>query len=189
MDSERKRWLEPQRHALGRLLASLLAGTAVQTAQTRLTGLGSNANTSTCVLCITCALHSKAARLQLCPPATRRRPPPLTDTAEAEEVAVKHRLLLRKGWNNKRRRRRRGGRKDKRQIWKTAVVLALARVKDLIKMDLEHLHSSPVAAPTSSKLIDQRYRTNGGRDETQTDNPGPRAAPLPLPNAVRITQG
>lgn len=60
------------------------------------------------------------------------------------------------------RRRRRGGREEKRQIWKT---LSLSSLKDLIKMDLSHLHT-PGAAPTSNELIDHSYRTNGGAAKT-----------------------
>lgn len=66
---------------------------------------------------------------------------------------------------------------------KAAVVLVFTQVKDLIKMDLSQLPAPPVAAPTSSRLIDHPYGTNRSREEIQTHNPSSSQTPhnCPLP--------
>lgn len=112
-------------------------------------------------LCLLCTKF-KCGALRLCVPATSRTAPSLTVTIKAGGGSQSSSgICYEKAGTIKgkrRRRRRRGGRKDKRQIWKT-LPLSLSSLKDLIKMDLTHLHS-PESAPTSNKLIDHCYGTS-----------------------------
>lgn len=110
-----------------------------------------------CLLGRPCTIFKHALRvLRICVPATSRTSHSLTVTIKTRGGSWSSTgICYEKTGTIKGKRRRRGGRKDKRQIWKT---LSLSSLKDLIKMDLNHLHT-PVAAPTS-KLIDHSYRTN-----------------------------
>lgn len=107
-----------------------------------------------CLLGRPCTRFKHALRaLRICVPATSRTPHSLTVTIKTRGGSRSSTgICYEKTGTIKGKRRRRGGRKDKRQIWKT-LPLSLSSLKDLIKMDLNHL-PTPVAAPTSNKLID-----------------------------------
>lgn len=103
-----------------------------------------------------CTIFKHALRvLRICVPATGRTPHSLAVTIKTRGGSWSSTgICYEKTGTIKGKRRRRG----KRQIWKT-LPLSLSSLKDLIKMDLNHLHT-PVAAPTSNRLIDHSHRTN-----------------------------
>lgn len=120
-----------------------------------------------CLLGRLCTISKHALQvLRICVPATSRTPHSLTVTIKTRGGSWSSTGICYEKTETIKGKRRRGGRKDKRQIWKT-LPLSLSSLKDLIKMDLNHLHT-PVAAPTSNKLIDHSYRTNRSSEETQT---------------------